>query len=340
MRLPRVRFTVRRIMAAVGLVGMTLAVGVECKRRADRFRSSAESHRSRIDAMLWGANSYYSGHELDRGRFWHADGKEFTLRELDRLDWHRRLQGKYLRAARRPWLPVEPDPPADPRRRGCFCGDWATETKFRGDQPLGDPFGYCGRCETCGRPCHKPRYPGAWSYTGAWCDFHHRLWLWTDVRSPLGGLVWLSILGVVPLLWLATREGDRPSAPDLQASAAYAGGAVVCGALLSAMGYVLAADGQGVPAFLWVGLSGLILWPVAGAAVAYAHRGGGKVVFPSAMSLQYLLTLSIASEDGAFTSPDRLSAVGGWLLLACVVTYFAGQAVAWWEFASRARRVG
>jgi hypothetical protein len=288
--------------------------------------------------MLWGANSYYSGHELDRPRFWHADGKEFTVREEDRLLWHGRLAGKYLRAARRPWLPVEPDPPADPRRRGCSCGDW--ETKSRLFKSLGYPYGYCGRCETCGRPGHTRRSPGAWPSTGAWCEFHYRLSLWTDARSPLGGLVWLSILGAVPLLWWASRQGDRPSAPDLQASAAFAGGAGVYGGTLTAMGFVLAAGGQGVPAFLWVGLSGLILWPVAGAAVAYAHRGGGKVVFLSAMSLQYLLTWWIASEDGEATSLGSLSAVGGWLVVAYVVTYFAGQAVAWWEFASRARRDG
>lgn len=142
------------------------------------------------------------------------------------------------------------------------------------------------------------------------------------------------------LMWLVSREGDRPSTTDLQDSAAYAGGAVVYGAILTAMGFVLAAGGQGPVAFFWVGLSVLILWPVAGAALAYAHRGGGKVVFLSAISLLYVLTWSIASEGGDGASLGRLSAVGGWLVAAYVVTYFAGQAVAWWEFASRARRVG
>ena len=150
---------------------------------------------------------------------------------------------------------------------------------------------------------------------------HYRLLRWTDVRSPLGRLVWLSILGAVPLLWSASKQGDRPCAPDLQASAAYAGVAGVYGGLLTAMGFVLAADGQGVHAFLWVGLTGLILWPVAGAAIAYAHREGGKVVFLSAMSLQYLLTGWIASEDGEATYLGRLSAVGGWLVVTYAVTW-------------------
>jgi hypothetical protein len=345
-------------MCVVGLVGMTLGGGVECKRRTDRFRALAEYHRSRFDAMLWGAHGYHSGHEGDWVRYWHPDGKEFTFRELDRLLWHRRLESKYLRAASRPWLPVEPDPAADPRRRGCSCGEW--ETKSRVFRSLGYEFGYCGRCETCGRLCHTRRSPGAWPSTGAWCDFHYRLLLWTDVRSPLGCLVWLEILGVLSFLlgrwllarsalverlshsripmWLATHGGDRPSPPDLQASAAYAGSAVIYGGLLTAIGFVLACDGLGVPAFLWVGLSGLILWPIAGTALAYAHRGGGKAVFLSAMSLQYLFTCSIASGDGEWANLGRLSAVGRWLVAAYLVTCIAGQAAAWWEFPSRARR--
>jgi hypothetical protein len=186
--------------------------------------------------------------------------------------------------------------------------------------------------------------------------------LWTDVRSPPGCLVWLEILGVVSLLvgrwllarttlverlnhgriptWLASNEGECPSAHDHQASAAYAGGAVVYGVLLTAMGFVLACGGLGVPTFLWVGLSGLIPWPIAGAALGYASRGGGKLVFLSVMSLQYLLTWSIASGDGEWANLGSLSAVGGWLVTTYVVTYFAGQAAAWWKFASRARRDG
>jgi hypothetical protein len=111
MRLPRVRFTVRRIMAVVGLVGLTLGIGIECERRSDRFRATAQYHRSRIDAVLRVASSYYSGHELARLRFYHPGGKEFTGLELGRLSWNKALETKYLAAARHPWLLVAPDPP-------------------------------------------------------------------------------------------------------------------------------------------------------------------------------------------------------------------------------------
>lgn len=187
MKLPRVRFALRRIMAVVGLVAITLGVVIGCERRAERFRATAQYHRSRLDAMLSGANSYHSGHESDWTRYRHSDGKEFTFREMDRLLWHRRLEWKYLRASGRPWLPVEPDPPADARRRGCSCGDW--ETKSHVFQSLGYEFGYCGRCETCNRLGHTRRLPGVGTDTRAWCDFHYRLSLWTDVRSALGCLV-------------------------------------------------------------------------------------------------------------------------------------------------------
>jgi hypothetical protein len=99
-------------MASVLLVGMTLGAGVECRRRADRFRGLAKYHRSRIDARLRGASGDFSGHEGDRVRSFHPDGKEFTDREMDQLYWHAALVKKYLAAVRRPWLPVTPDPPA------------------------------------------------------------------------------------------------------------------------------------------------------------------------------------------------------------------------------------
>jgi hypothetical protein len=112
MKLPRVRFTVRRIMAVVGLVGLMLSIGIECERRADRFRATAQYHRSRIDAVLRVASSYFDGHELGRMHFYHPGGKEFTDLELGRLYWHKALETKYLAAARHPWLPVAPDPPS------------------------------------------------------------------------------------------------------------------------------------------------------------------------------------------------------------------------------------
>jgi hypothetical protein len=57
-----------------------------------------------------GATGYFSGHEGDRVRFFHPDGKKFTDREMGQLYRHTALEKKYLAAARHPWLPVTPDP--------------------------------------------------------------------------------------------------------------------------------------------------------------------------------------------------------------------------------------
>ena len=106
------------------------------------------------------------------------------------------------------------------------------------------------------------------------------------------------------------------------------------------MGPVLAGGGHGVVAFFWVGLAALILGPVAGAAVAYADCGAGKVIFLSTMCLQYLLTWLTASGGGEGYYLGRVWAAAGWLVITYVVTYLAGQAVAWWNFVSRVRRDG
>ena len=49
MRMPRVRFTVRRLMIAVAVIAVALGVGLEAarlKRNCDRFESKANEHAS------------------------------------------------------------------------------------------------------------------------------------------------------------------------------------------------------------------------------------------------------------------------------------------------------
>jgi hypothetical protein len=43
-------------------------------------------------------------------------------------------------------------PTDDANRRGCYCGLWDTDPQFLEGQ--GIPRGYCGLCQTCGRPGH------------------------------------------------------------------------------------------------------------------------------------------------------------------------------------------
>jgi hypothetical protein len=94
MKLPKPRFTVRRLMVAVAIAATTLGMAQWMARRASRFGQLASDycHQAELNEQMWavGNRTYpldvWAGHQ-------------------------RRLQHKYEHAARRPWLPVAPDPP-------------------------------------------------------------------------------------------------------------------------------------------------------------------------------------------------------------------------------------
>lgn len=67
--------------------------------------------------------------------------------------------------------------------RGCYCDLWDKDPEHF--ESRGIPPGYCGFCQTCGRPGHTRHFPGAVPYTGCWCDYHYRL---TSVIHPLGSV--------------------------------------------------------------------------------------------------------------------------------------------------------
>ncbi len=99
MKLPRVRFTVRRMMVAVAVVGTAFGSSVVLWRRAERFRRLAADHgmfRVRVN----------DGPECS---MWFKVDGDTTSPVRD--EWRRALAEKYDRAARYPWLPVAPDPP-------------------------------------------------------------------------------------------------------------------------------------------------------------------------------------------------------------------------------------
>jgi hypothetical protein len=107
MRLPRVRFTVRRIMTAVAVAACILG-GIRLQQLAAGYqeRSSHFAHRMLMEKV----GCYFDDVILD------AAAREKSRRKYTDLS-HRRylryqsLGEKYERAARYPWLPVEPDPP-------------------------------------------------------------------------------------------------------------------------------------------------------------------------------------------------------------------------------------
>jgi hypothetical protein len=95
MRLPRVRFTVRRLMIAVAVVA--LAIGMFARSR--QMSKIADRHAAQI---------------LEHSQMMPLPNGAFVMLLDNRGQWHQAMVAKYRRAARRPWLPVEPDPHEPP----------------------------------------------------------------------------------------------------------------------------------------------------------------------------------------------------------------------------------
>jgi hypothetical protein len=107
MRLPRVRFTVRRMMIAVAVVAILIGVGLQVKGLYQRF------HECSRQASTHG----FYGECLDRlaNEWAQKDDRIESLTQAKRLrllaEYQRRIKAKYEAAKWRPWIDVEPDPP-------------------------------------------------------------------------------------------------------------------------------------------------------------------------------------------------------------------------------------
>ena len=86
----------------------------------------------------------------------------------------------------------------DAKARGCYCGLWDKEPGFLREQGL--PEGFCGKCETCGKPGHTQHFPGPVPYTGSWCESHYRRLLITDPRTNTGCIVWVGLIAAAVLV--------------------------------------------------------------------------------------------------------------------------------------------
>jgi hypothetical protein len=116
MRLPRPGFTVRWLMVAVAIAGVLL--GIERFRRlSNEYESRAHWHAyheasncEEYSSCLYSTNDSNCWIDLSIEELKARDGVLF--KPPDRLAiYHHRMQHKWRRAARYPWLPVEPDPP-------------------------------------------------------------------------------------------------------------------------------------------------------------------------------------------------------------------------------------
>jgi hypothetical protein len=103
--MPRFRFTIRRMMIAVAIVGLTLGLAGLWRRSKD-LRRLAEEHDNLEQSILpvvIDAASTPSDPRLPQGA---------SIRSLlCQAEYHRKLSRKYWRASARPWLAVEADPP-------------------------------------------------------------------------------------------------------------------------------------------------------------------------------------------------------------------------------------
>jgi hypothetical protein len=110
---PRVRFTLRGMLIVVALAGVVSSIqAVELRRKSSMGASTYHAAKAREFG--------YSGDPrwgIRRRKPLDSDGDREKAQadlEVSRAGYHLSLEWKYLRSARRPWLPVEPDPP-EPR---------------------------------------------------------------------------------------------------------------------------------------------------------------------------------------------------------------------------------
>ena len=102
------RFRLRSMMILVAVLALSLSAAVLWRRR-EHYRRLAEAYA--LTEMVLRVDS-----NMARGSaaFPLLDLSESMDRNARQADYYARLRRKYERAARRPWLPVEADPP-EPR---------------------------------------------------------------------------------------------------------------------------------------------------------------------------------------------------------------------------------
>jgi hypothetical protein len=110
------RFRLRALMIAVAILAL-LAFGESMRRRQERYLELAADHAT----MEWGQAIRaqaaratppigVDGPGASLLYYWGNDPKAVEQATI-LVEYHAAMRRKYERAARQPWLPVEPDPP-------------------------------------------------------------------------------------------------------------------------------------------------------------------------------------------------------------------------------------
>jgi hypothetical protein len=127
MRLPRPRFTIRRMMVVVALLCLILGPGVEglrlielvhfYRQAAINARDAAKGFRNTATALAVHQKGLRT-EDVKIRRWLHTAEEKW----IEYAEYHQELAPKYDRAARHPWIPIDfsYDPPEYPP----FSPDW------------------------------------------------------------------------------------------------------------------------------------------------------------------------------------------------------------------------
>jgi hypothetical protein len=113
MRLMRGRFTVRRLMIVVASVALII-FGEQTRLRYLEYRTKYECYK--VD--VWVMRASAEDPQIELCGYMRLDEKDVARLRLGQVEkslryarYFEALRDKYAAAMRRPWLPVEPDPP-------------------------------------------------------------------------------------------------------------------------------------------------------------------------------------------------------------------------------------
>jgi hypothetical protein len=110
MPLPRVRFTVRRMMVAVAVIALVMGTVEGLRRRRESFQRRAKMFAQKVSVAIMDEQIYRMNRRSNRpGSMFYYDNR--TSVAYDQLVEHYdTLRLKYEQATARPWLFVAPDP--------------------------------------------------------------------------------------------------------------------------------------------------------------------------------------------------------------------------------------
>jgi hypothetical protein len=112
--------------------------------------------------------------------------------------------------------------------------------------------------------------------------------------------------------------------------------------VLGYLGWGFAGFGHGSMLFLDTCWPGLLLWPAAGAALAFAQRPVGRWVCPAIVMIQYILCLCLITTsdvaDGYYLA--RTWSTQPWDVLTFTAVFLSGQAALWWRYVVKRGEAG